>query len=166
MRKQLDKPDRIVFDLDPGEGIAWREVVEAAVHVRGELEALGLVPFVKTSGGKGIHVVVPIDAEARLEEGAPGDRRDRRAASPPTAPDTFTTIMGKDNRKRRIFIDFHRNARSATAAAPYSLRARTNLPASTPLSWARSGIHRRSGGFELFFAAGSVGHVRRSLGRY
>ena len=52
-----------------------------------------------------------------------------------TAPDTFTTMMGKENRKRRIFIDFHRNARSATSAAPYSLRARTNLPASTPLDW-------------------------------
>ncbi len=71
-----------------------------------------------------------------------------------TAPDTFTTIMGKDNRKRRIFIDFHRNARSATAAAPYSLRARTDLPASTPVDLGRPRIHRRSGGFELFFAPG------------
>ncbi len=60
LRKQLDKPDRIVFDLDPGEGIGWREIVEAAVHIKGELEALELVPFVKTSGGKGIHVVVPV----------------------------------------------------------------------------------------------------------
>ena len=134
MRKQLEKPDRIVFDLDPGEGIGWREIVEAAVHIRGELEALGLVPFVKTSGGKGIHVVVPVSAKARLEEGAPGGGRHRRAHRR-AAPETFTTTMGKDNRKRRIFIDFHRNARGATAAAPYSLRARTNLPASTPLDW-------------------------------
>ncbi len=165
-RKQLDKPDRIIFDLDPGEGIAWREVVEAAVHIRGELEALGLVPFVKTSGGKGIHVVVPVTPKARLEEGAPGDQRHRHAARRHARRDTFTTTMGKDNRKRRIFIDFHRNARSATSAAPYSLRARTNLPASTPRRLERSGIHRRSGGFELFFAAGPVGHIRRSLGRY
>ncbi len=59
-RKRLEKPDRVTFDLDPGEGIAWREIVEAAVHIRGELEALKLTPFVKTSGGKGLHVVVPI----------------------------------------------------------------------------------------------------------
>lgn len=134
-RKRPDKPDRIVFDLDPGEGIGWREIVEAAVQVRGELEALGLVPFVKTSGGKGIHVVVPIVPKLGWKQVHPRTSAiaTRIAA---TAPRTFTTVMGKDNRKRQIFIDFHRNARSATSVAPYSLRARTNLPASTPLSWA------------------------------
>ena len=74
LRKQLDKPDRIVFDLDPGEGIAWREVVEAAVHIEGELEALGLVPFVKTSGGKGIHVVVPLEPKLDWKQVHRGDR--------------------------------------------------------------------------------------------
>ncbi|WEX08917.1 DNA ligase D [Chelativorans sp. AA-79] len=135
MRKRLEKPDRIVFDLDPGEGIGWREIVEAAVHIRAELEGLGLVPFVKTSGGKGIHVVVPIKPKLGWKEvhqrtGAIA------AAIAATAPDTFTTNMAKDKRRRRIFIDFHRNARGATAAAPFSLRARTSLPASTPLTWA------------------------------
>lgn len=134
LRQKLEKPDRIVFDLDPGEGIAWREVVEAAVHIRGELVGLGLVPFVKTSGGKGIHVVVPVVPKRGWKEvhRATSDIAGRIAAS---APETFTAVMGKDNRKRRIFIDFHRNARSATAAAPYSLRARANMPASAPLSW-------------------------------
>ncbi|WP_163270206.1 DNA ligase D [Chelativorans alearense] len=135
MRRKLEKPDRIVFDLDPGEGIGWREVVEAAVHIRAELESLGLFPFVKTSGGKGIHVVVPIKPKLAWKQvhQRTSDIASKIAA---TAPGTFTTTMGKENRKRRIFIDFHRNARGATAAAPYSLRARTNLPASTPLSWA------------------------------
>ncbi|MCT7377977.1 DNA ligase D [Chelativorans salis] len=135
MRKRLENPDRIVFDLDPGEGIAWREVVEAAVHIRAELEDLGLVPFVKTTGGKGIHVVVPLKPKLGWKE---IHRRtgEIAAALAATAPDTFTTNMAKDKRRRRIFIDFHRNARGATAAAPYSLRARTNLPASTPLTWA------------------------------
>jgi DNA ligase D len=135
LRKRLDKPDRIVFDLDPGEGIGWREVVEAAVHIKGELEALSLVPFVKTSGGKGIHVVVPVTPKLGWKPAfkAASDIAARIAA---TAPETFTTTMGKGNRKKRIFIDFHRNGRGATAAAPYSLRARTNLPASTPVSWA------------------------------
>ena len=134
LRKRLDKPDRIVFDLDPGEGISWREVVEAAVHVRDELTKMGLVPFVKTSGGSGIHVVVPTTGKLGWK---PFHQASSQISSQiaATAPQTFTTVMGKDNRKKRIFIDFHRNARSATAAAPYSLRARTNMPASTPLSW-------------------------------
>lgn len=134
LRKHLDKPDRVVFDLDPGEGIGWREVVEAAVHVRGELEKLGLVPFVKTSGGRGIHVVVPTTGKLGWK---PFHQASSEISSliAATAPETFTTVMGKDNRKKRIFIDFHRNARSATAAAPYSLRARTGMPASTPLGW-------------------------------
>lgn len=134
LRTEIDSPDRVVFDLDPGEGIGWRETVEAAVHVGDALRTLGLVPFVKTSGGRGIHVVVPI---------LPGlDWRQVHAATKAiatriadAAPETFTTTMGAENRKRRLFIDFHRNARSATAAAPYTLRARANLPASTPLSW-------------------------------
>ncbi|MGI6856052.1 DNA ligase D [Mesorhizobium sp. 1B3] len=134
LRQKLEKPDRIVFDLDPGEGIGWREVVEAAIHLRGELSALGLVPFVKTSGGRGVHVVVPIAPRLGWKEvhRATSEIATRLAAA---EPGTFTAIMGKENRKRRIFIDFHRNARSATAAAPYSLRARTGMPASAPLSW-------------------------------
>jgi bifunctional non-homologous end joining protein LigD len=134
VRKRLEKPDRIVFDLDPGEGVGWREIVEAAVHIRGELQTLGLVPFAKTSGGKGVHVVVPVVPRLSWKQvhQATGDIAETIAKR---APDVFTSSMSKDSRKGRIFIDFHRNARSATAAAPYSLRARTNLPASAPLSW-------------------------------
>ncbi len=130
----LERADRIVLDLDPGAGVAWREVVEAAVHVRAELVALGLVGFAKTTGGKGVHVVVPITPKLdwKAVHAATGELAARIAA---TAPDTFTTVMGPENRRKRIFIDFHRNARSATAVAPYSLRARNNLPASAPLSW-------------------------------
>jgi DNA ligase D len=133
-RKSLDKPDRAVFDLDPGEGIGWREVVEAAVHVRSELQRIGLEPFVKTSGGKGIHVVVPVKKKLgwRQFHQACSEISSRIAA---TAPETFTTVMGAENRRKRIFIDFHRNARSHTAAAAYSLRARPHVPASTPLTW-------------------------------
>ncbi|WP_192181601.1 DNA ligase D [Mesorhizobium amorphae] len=134
-RTKLDKPDQIVFDLDPGEGIAWREVVEAAVHIKGGLEALGLVPFAKTSGGSGIHITVPVTQKQNWKKLHQATSAiSAHLAS--TEPDTFTTTMGKENRKRRIFIDYHRNARGHTSAAPYSLRARTNLPASTPVSWA------------------------------
>ncbi len=132
--KTLERADRVVFDLDPGEGIAWREVVEAAVHVREALAALGLVAFAKTTGGKGVHVVVPVKTRSawKAVHQVTGEIAARIAAG---APETFVTVMGESNRKRRIFIDFHRNARGATAVAPYSLRARNNLPASAPLSW-------------------------------
>ena len=133
-RDAIEKPDRVIFDLDPGEGIAWREVVEAALHVRDELAKRGLVPFAKTTGGKGVHVVVPITRRLdwKAVHAASGALSAEIAA---TAPDTFTTTMGPANRRRRIFIDWHRNARSATAVAPYSLRARNNLPASAPMTW-------------------------------
>lgn len=130
----LDKPDRVTFDLDPGEGIEFREVVEAAVHIRGELEAMGLVPFVKTSGGKGLHVVLPINPKQTWKQ-VHAVTGEMAAALAKTAPDTFVTVIGEKNRKRRILIDIHRNARSATAVSAYSLRARTNMPASTPLDW-------------------------------
>jgi bifunctional non-homologous end joining protein LigD len=130
----IDKPDRVILDLDPGEGVAWRDVVNAAVHLRGELENLGLVPFVKTSGGKGVHIVVPTTRKLGWKETHAATAR-MAADLARTGRDTFVTTMGAENRKGRIFIDFHRNARSATAVAAYSLRARTHLPASTPVEW-------------------------------
>lgn len=133
-RTHLEQPDRIVFDLDPGEGISWRNIVAAAHLVRAALERLQLTPFVKTSGGKGLHVVVPLTP--KLDWKAVHKRTGEIAASIAAAhPDTFVVNMAKEKRKQRIFIDFHRNARSATAAAPYSLRARPNLPASAPVNW-------------------------------
>ena len=153
----------MIFDLDPGEGIAWREMVEAAVHVKGELEALGLVPFVKTSGGKGIHVVVPIKPKLDWKEvhAATGEIAARIAA---TAPETFTTMMGKEQPQA---ADLHRfppqrpqrdGGRALFAAGPHQ-------PAGLDAGeLERSRVHRRSGGFELFFASGPVSRFRRSLG--
>jgi bifunctional non-homologous end joining protein LigD len=134
-RQTIEKPDILVFDLDPGEGITWRNVVAAAKYVREALKGIGLEPFLKTSGGRGAHVVVPIRPTLAWKK-AHALSSQIAAAITQAAPDTFTAVMGAENRKRRIFIDFHRNARSATAAAPYSLRARTNLPASAPVNWA------------------------------
>ena len=134
LHTDLERPDRIVLDLDPGDDVPWREVVDAAVHLRTELEKRNLVPFVKTSGGKGIHVVVPIRpalAWSSVHERCAGLAESIAQA----APETFITRMAKRLRKGRIFIDIHRNARSATAVAAYSLRARPHLPVSTPLTW-------------------------------
>ena len=134
------------------------------MHVRDELEALGLVGLRQDLRRQGAARRRADHAEARLEGGA----RRRPARSPSAiaaaAPETFTTVMGAENGKRRIFIDFHRNARSATAVAPYSLRARNNLPASAPLTWEDLAVHRRPGGFELFYAPGPGRRFRRSLG--
>ena len=130
----LEKPDRVIFDLDPGEGIKFGQIVEASFFVRDYLEGVGLTPYVKTSGGKGLHVVVPLKPRLDWKQthAATGELAARIARA---APGTFVVNMAKDKRSRRIFIDFHRNYRGATAVAPYSLRARPNLPASTPLRW-------------------------------
>ena len=133
-RDALEKPDRVIFDLDPGEGIRFKDTVAAAFVVKAELERRGLTPFVKTSGGKGLHVVVPI--HPRLEWKKVHEATSEIAnAVARVEPDTFVTNMAKGKRSKRIFIDFHRNHRGSTAVAPYSLRARASLPASTPVNW-------------------------------
>jgi bifunctional non-homologous end joining protein LigD len=134
LRDNLEIPDRITFDLDPGDDVPWRETVEAAIHVKSELQALGLEPFVKTTGGKGLHVLVPIvpRLDWKAVHALTGAIAARIEAG---SPQVFVTNMAKAKRGGRIFIDFHRNARGASAVAPYSLRARTSLPVSTPITW-------------------------------
>jgi bifunctional non-homologous end joining protein LigD len=129
----LEQADRLVFDLDPGTGIGWPEMVEAAHEVRQRLRDFRLESFVKTTGGKGLHVVVPIrfapwdDAKAfcrRLAEDMAGDR-----------PDRYTATIKKSARRNRIFVDYLRNSREATAIAPFSTRARPGATVATPLDW-------------------------------
>ncbi|RYE08375.1 MAG: DNA ligase D [Hyphomicrobiales bacterium] len=130
----LEKPDQVIFDLDPGDGIRFRQIVDAAFFVKEQLEALGLTPYVKTSGGKGLHVVVPLKPKLDWKK-AHAATGEIAAMIAKAAPETFVVNMSKEKRTKRIFIDFHRNGRGATAVAPYSLRARANLPASTPVNW-------------------------------
>jgi bifunctional non-homologous end joining protein LigD len=130
---RIDQPDRVVFDLDPGPGVTWARVVEAARLVRRALEAVGLESFVKTSGGKGLHVVAPLtpvgwDAAGAFAE-AIADAIAQRE------PDRFTTSMAKAARPGRIYIDHLRNRRAASTVAAYSTRARPGAPVSTPLAW-------------------------------
>lgn len=128
------QPDRIVFDLDPGPDVAWPQVADAARLIRDALDALGLVGFVKSTGGKGLHVVVPIAPEHDYEAVRAFAKAfvDRIAEHDPAG---FTAKMSKALRPGRVFLDYLRNAHGATAVAAYSTRARDGAPVSVPLVW-------------------------------
>ncbi|MBX4997038.1 DNA polymerase domain-containing protein [Rhizobium lentis] len=129
-----ERPDMITMDLDPGEDVAWTAVLSAALEVKARLEARGLAAFVKTSGGKGLHVVSPLEPKAgwtevkdfahSLAENMAADR-----------PETYLATATKAKRGGHIYIDYLRNGRGNTAVAPYSTRARAGAPVSMPLDW-------------------------------
>jgi len=130
----LDKPDRMVFDIDPAEGLDWDRVVEAAMLIRSMLEDIGLRSFLKTTGGKGLHVVVPLKPERGWDEIKAFSKSIAEHLSR-TLPDRFTANMAKSKRTDRIFIDYLRNGLGATAVAAFSTRARPNAPVSVPVAW-------------------------------
>lgn len=136
--RTLEQPDRMVFDLDPDEGLGFDLVKKAAVELKEHLAELGLVSFAMLSGGKGVHVVVPLTPAA--EWPAVKDFADRFArALGEAAPDRFVATMSKAKRKGRIFIDWLRNQRGATAVLPYVARARAGAPVAAPVSWSELG---------------------------
>ncbi len=129
----LEHADRLVFDLDPGPGIGWKDIVAAAREVRERLEELKLKAFLKTTGGKGLHVVLPI-RPTPWDEAKDFCRRVAEQMSADT-PGRFTATIKKSARGNRIFVDYLRNSREATAVAPYSTRARPGAPVSVPIAW-------------------------------
>jgi bifunctional non-homologous end joining protein LigD len=130
----LEQPDRLIFDLDPDESLGWEIVAASALEVRKRLNALGLKSFVKTTGGKGLHVVAPIEPEHRWPE-VKEFAHNFVLTMERAAPSRFLTKMTKAARVGKIYLDYLRNERGSTAVAPYSPRARAGLPVALPLSW-------------------------------
>ena len=130
----VERPDYLVFDLDPGEGTTWKDVVRGAVEMRELLEDVGFTTFLRTSGGKGLHVVVPIDRRTTWDD---FKRFAKSVADKMTreAPDRYIATMSKAKRHGKIFIDYLRNQRGATAIASYSTRRRKGAPVATPIAW-------------------------------
>jgi bifunctional non-homologous end joining protein LigD len=133
-RPKLDRPDRLIFDFDPDDGIGWKQIVEAVGVLRALLDDLGLEGFLKTTGGKGLHVVVPIRPTLDWTQ-AKGFTKAVADLLVGTFPDRFIATLSKAQRKGKIFIDYLRNAEGATAIAPYAIRARAKAPVSTPIGW-------------------------------
>lgn len=131
---KVEQPDMMVFDLDPGPDTEWSAVIRGARLMHERLDELGLENFVKTTGGKGLHVVVPLTRRAGWDE----VKAFSKALAEEVAkadPKRYIATMSKAERKGRIFVDYVRNSRGATSVAAYSTRARQNAPVSTPLEW-------------------------------
>jgi bifunctional non-homologous end joining protein LigD len=129
--RDLNLLDRLVFDLDPGEGVAWAEAIGTAVELRARLKDHGLESFVKTSGGKGLHIVVPVRPNLNWDDAKDFTRRLAEGMAK-DAPQRFTARISKRGRTGRLFVDYLRNGRGATAVAAYSTRARSGAPGLDP----------------------------------
>jgi bifunctional non-homologous end joining protein LigD len=143
----VEKPDRLIFDFDPAPDVPFAWVVEAALAMRDRLETLGLQSFLKTTGGKGLHVVAPIRRDLEW----PVVKEFARAVATAAVADSdrYVTVMTKAKRVGKIFIDFFRNDRGATAVAPYSTRARPGAPIATPLHWSEATPDLKPAGFNV-----------------
>jgi bifunctional non-homologous end joining protein LigD len=131
---KLGHPDRLVFDFDPDESLGWDKLVDAVTVLRKLLDTLGLRGFLKTTGGKGLHVIVPLEPTRPWEVAKPFCKAIAELLVR-TFPDRFTSKMTKSTRGGRIFVDYLRNAENATAIAPYSARAKANAPVAMPIDW-------------------------------
>lgn len=168
-----ERPDRMVIDLDPDEAVPFSRVIEGALRVRERLTDAGLTSFVKTTGGKGLHVVVPLERRQSWEELKASSKKLAQGMAG-DYPQSYTANSSKAVRSGRIYIDWVRNGRGATAVAAYSTRARPGAPVSTPIAWEELTPTLRSDSFTVRNLAerlaglsadpwGEMGDVRQAL---
>lgn len=146
--ERVECPDQLVFDLDPDAALGWEAVVEAAENVRERLHALGLCGFLKTTGGKGLHVVVPVEPVTPWEEAKEFTRR-LVALMVKDEPEKYLMTMTKHKRVGKIFLDYLRNGRGATSVCAFSSRARAGAPVSAPITWEELRAGLRSDTFHV-----------------
>ena len=168
----IEHCDRIVFDLDPHPTVEWKRVIAAARDLKDQLESIGLESFVRTSGGKGLHVVVPLDPPSAWDNVRHFTQSVAQAMSA-LRPKEYVAVAGERNREDRIFIDWLRNGRGATSVGSYSLRARDRAGVAMPLAWSELGRIRSGDQFTFENALQRVktkpdpwqriGHVKQSL---
>lgn len=144
----LERPDRIVFDLDPGPEVPWSDVVDAAKHIRDVLETLDFESFVKTTGGKGLHVILPLAPAASWDDTLEFSRTIAQGLAR-FEPGRFSAGLAKAPRTAKIFVDYLRNRRGATAVSAYSARAQPSATVSVPVPWDRLGFATRPDAFHV-----------------
>jgi bifunctional non-homologous end joining protein LigD len=154
-----DRADRIVFDLDPHASVAWPQVIGGAEAVRAHLESLGLTCFLRTSGGKGLHIVLPFKPAVPWKAARPFARTVADALAA-LHPGRFVSVAGEAKRAGRIFIDWLRNARGATSVASYSLRARSDAGVAMPLAWKQLAKIEGAHAFSMSNALAHIGRRR------
>jgi len=157
---RVERPDRIVIDLDPGHDVGWPAVVAAAKLVRQMLAALDLASFVKTTGGRGVHVVAPIAPRAEWAECLTFARAFAQALVR-RRPELFTERFAKIGRERRILIDYLRNNRTNTSIAAFSTRAKPDAPVSVPLAWPELSAARTPDRFTIQTVPGRLAQLKR-----
>lgn len=161
----LEHPDRLIFDLDPDEDLPWSTVAGAALEVRARLKKLGLTSFLKTTGGKGLHVVVPVEPKLAWPE-AKEWAHQFVLAMEKSNPRLYLTKMTKAARTNRIYLDYLRNERGATSVAPYSPRARSGAAVSMPLAWSEiSQTAKQAGEYATIRPSFAVADVATWIGR-
>ncbi len=153
--ENVEHPDTLIFDLDPGEGVEWGAVIDGAREIRQRLRDAGLESFVKTTGGKGLHVVSPLQPSVGWDE-LKSFAHGIAVAMEADGPSRFIANMAKKARSGKIYVDYLRNGRGSTAVAAYSTRARAGAPISTPVAWDELGS-------ELTPARFNVGNISRRL---
>jgi bifunctional non-homologous end joining protein LigD len=157
--QDIERPDGITFDLDPDAEVAWSDVVAAAIEVRERLAAHGLASFVKTTGGKGLHVYAPLRPHADWST-VKTFAHNLAKAMASDSPRKYLATASKAQRRGRIFVDYLRNGRGATAVAAYSPRARAGATISTPLDWSELGPELHSDRFTLLNVLNRLAHLQ------